>query len=381
MQRCDVLIVGGGPGGSSCAWGLRDSGLDVLVVDAKPFPRDKICAGWITPQVLRELSIDPEQYRKQRVLQPIHGFRLRRIGDAESHVHSATPISYGIRRCELDHFLLERCEARLRLGEPIRQIERAGDRWRLNGSIEARWLVGAGGHFCPVARRLSEPGPEGEPIVAAQEVEFELDPADREHCPVRADTPELFFTPDLKGYGWIFRKGDWLNVGLGRQDKHRLGDRVAEFVEFLGAEGRLPRRMSRDFKGHAYLLYGQAPRRLVDDGVLLVGDAAGLAYPRSGEGIRAHAARSAHAARGTGRRRSRCPRRLPPRHRGALRSARPAPAARIDRPAAAAAGPAAGGLAARAALVRAPRRGGPLVRARARAAASAGPDLLTRPRA
>ena len=53
MDRCDVLIVGGGPAGSSCAWRLVTAGLDVVVVDKANFPRDKVCAGWITPAVVR----------------------------------------------------------------------------------------------------------------------------------------------------------------------------------------------------------------------------------------------------------------------------------------------------------------------------------------
>jgi geranylgeranyl reductase family protein len=304
METCDVLIVGGGPAGSSCALGLRDAGLDVLVLDRKRFPRDKTCAGWITPQVLEELEIDPEHYAKERVLQPILGFRTRRIGDPDVEVKFERPVSYGIRRCEFDHFLLERCEARLRLGEGLTRLQRVGDRWIVNDSIETPLVVGAGGHFCPVGRRLSEAGDDGEPIVAAQEIEFELDAADRGSCPVEAEVPELFFTADLKGYGWVFRKGDFLNVGLGRQGKYRLSDHVGRFLEFLRREGKLPRHLPEGFRGHAYLLYGQAPRRLVDDGALLVGDAAGLAYPRSGEGIRPAvesgllAARSIEAAAG-----------------------------------------------------------------------------------
>ena len=53
MERCDVLVVGGGPAGSSCARALHDAGLDVIVLDRAVFPRDKVCAGWITPQVDR----------------------------------------------------------------------------------------------------------------------------------------------------------------------------------------------------------------------------------------------------------------------------------------------------------------------------------------
>ena len=58
----DVLIVGGGPAGASCAWALRQAGLDVVVLDQAQFPRDKVCAGWITPPVLTALGIDPQDY-------------------------------------------------------------------------------------------------------------------------------------------------------------------------------------------------------------------------------------------------------------------------------------------------------------------------------
>ncbi len=105
-------------------------------------------------------------------------------------------------------------------------------------------------------------------------------------CGIRADVPELFFCEDLKGYGWVFRKGDWLNIGLGRQDTHRLGHHLDAFIAWLTASGKLPAPVPERFQGHAYLLHGETPRRIVDDGVLLLGDAAGLAYPRSGEGIR-----------------------------------------------------------------------------------------------
>ena len=57
MDACDVAIVGGGPAGSSCAWALRDSGLDVLVVDRATFPRHKLCGGWITPAGARRTRI------------------------------------------------------------------------------------------------------------------------------------------------------------------------------------------------------------------------------------------------------------------------------------------------------------------------------------
>lgn len=123
MEACDVLIVGGGPAGSSCAWGLRNSGLDVLVVDRKRFPREKTCAGWITPQVIEELAIDLDAYRLRRVCQPITGFRTGMMGGAEIKTRYDQPVSYGIRRCEFDEYLLDRCGARRREEEMISRIE------------------------------------------------------------------------------------------------------------------------------------------------------------------------------------------------------------------------------------------------------------------
>jgi geranylgeranyl reductase family protein len=286
VERCEVLVVGGGPGGAACAWALRRLGVDVVVLDRSRFPRDKVCAGWITPQVVEELQLDLEDYARERVLQPIRGFRVSLEGGREAEVDYGRVASYGIRRCEFDHYLLERSGARLRLAEPIRTLERRGRGWEINGGLRASVLVGAGGHFCPVARAVAPDVRDPEPLVAAQEIELRLDEELSSQCSVRPEIPELFFTRDLVGYGWVFRKGAYLNVGLGRQDRRNLGDHVARFLGFLAERGRAPRSLPGRFKGHAYLLYDQTSRPLVGDGFLLVGDAAGLAYPRSGEGIR-----------------------------------------------------------------------------------------------
>jgi menaquinone-9 beta-reductase len=283
--RCDVLIVGGGPAGSACARQLRRAGLEVTVLDKRTFPRDKVCAGWITPAVLASLDVDPTEYAEGRTLQPITRFRTGMIGGRLVETAYPQAVSYGIRRCELDHYLLARSGARLHLGEPVRRIERTPDGWCINGELHARLLIGAGGHFCPVARYLGAQPGKGEAVVAAQEIEFRMDAAQRDACAVDPEAPELYFCADLKGYGWCFRKGDYLNIGLGRQDNHRLAEHVTRFAEALAAQGRIPQVPHR-FQGHAYLLYGESPRRLVDEAVLLIGDAAGLAYPQSGEGIR-----------------------------------------------------------------------------------------------
>ncbi len=285
-ERCDVLVVGGGPAGSSCAWKLVQAGLDVLVLDKQVFPRDKVCAGWVTPPVTDALRLDLEDYQRERVLQPISGFRTGLIDGPPVETGYGRTVSYGIRRCEFDHYLLQHSQARVEPGEPLQSIERVAGGWRVNRRIETSLLIGAGGHFCPVARYLGASFGSTERVVAAQEVEFEMTASQRRACRAEAERPELYFCRDLKGYGWVFRKGDYLNIGLGREDNHKLAERVEDFLAFLRRQQRIPDDIPARFKGHAYLLQGHGDRKRLDDGVLLVGDAAGLACPQSGEGIR-----------------------------------------------------------------------------------------------
>lgn len=285
MESCEVLIVGGGPAGSTCAAELVAAGLDVLLLDRDLFPRAKPCAGWITPAVFQALRITPAEYGAGRLLQAISGFRTSLMGKSEVVTRYDRIVSYGIRRDEFDHYLLQRSGVRRRLGAGVKRLERRDGGWLVNGEIKAKMLVGAGGHFCPVARHLgARLGQEA--VVLARVAETVLTPEQEEHCRVSADTPALFFTADLAGYGWIFRKGNLLNVGLGRHDRGDFGRHFEEFRTFLVASGELPDDFRGHFQGHAYCLADyQKGRRCVDKGVLLIGDAAGLAAVQSGEGI------------------------------------------------------------------------------------------------
>ncbi|MCC4270878.1 NAD(P)/FAD-dependent oxidoreductase [Marinobacter nauticus] len=286
MEYYDIIIVGAGPAGSTLARALEDSGKRVLIIDKQAFPRDKTCAGWVTPAVMASLDIDPGKYSVGRTLQPIRRFRIGMMGQSAVENDHGDIVSYGIRRCEFDDYLLDRAECEKQLATAVKSINRNNGNWVINDQWQTPLLVGAGGHFCPVARLLGDGPGKHETVVAAKEVEFEMTPEQARACEARGDTPELWFCRDLKGYAWVFRKGSYLNIGLGREDNHRLSDHLEAFVEEMKQSGRIPSDLPGRFKGHAYLLYAHANRPLVDDGVLLIGDAAGLAYTQSGEGIR-----------------------------------------------------------------------------------------------
>lgn len=283
MIRCDALVVGGGPGGSTCARVLQQHGWNVIVADRARFPRDKVCAGWLTPEVFPLLDLDPEEYRRTGLtFQAIDAFRTGVIGKPLVDTPYPHVVSYAIRRCEFDHFLLRRTGARVMEGVAVETLRRAGQTWIVNEIIETPIVIGAGGHFCPVARVMRRGRDAAAPVVA-KEAEF---PIDGRRTNVASGVPELYFCHDLEGYAWCLRKGDYLNVGIGRRDSQDFNDHVRQFAAFLERRGALADASQLTWRGHAYLASGTGARRVVDEGVLLVGDAAGLAYPESGEGIR-----------------------------------------------------------------------------------------------
>jgi geranylgeranyl reductase family protein len=284
-ENCDVAIVGGGPAGSSCAWALRRAGARVVVIDAAVFPRQKVCAGWVTPRVFRALELDPDEYRATGlVLQDVRAFKTGIVGSrhmvATGYEHV---VSYAIRRVEFDNYLLRRAGVRVLDGVRVASIRRDGQCWILNGAITAKALVGAGGHFCPVARLLNPASGSDRDVVVARELEA---PIDDDRCGVDGLAPELFFCKDLDGYGWCVRKQGYVNIGFGRRGSQHFQRHVAEFADWLRNAAELPDRVLdwKAWKGHAYRVR-RPGRRVSTDDVLLVGDAAGLAWPESGEGI------------------------------------------------------------------------------------------------
>jgi geranylgeranyl reductase family protein len=297
-QRLDVLVVGGGPAGSTVAWQLARAGRRVAVVDAATFPRVKLCAGWVTREVLADLELDPAAY--PHTIQPFSAVTVA-LDEAEHETRWDHVAGWGIVRAEFDTHLLRRAAAagaEVREGVRARAVREVTDGVEVDtdgGPIRAAFVVGAGGHGCPVARALGAP-PSDEDVVVTQESETRVGAERLRTLTPRPGTPELIAEPDFRGYGWYFTKGDFLNVGVGALGGTPIRRRLERMVARLRASGRLPADvLLTPFKGHAYAIRRDRARRPSGARFVLVGDAAGLARDVSGEGI-GPAVRSARIA-------------------------------------------------------------------------------------
>ncbi len=310
MSIWDVLIVGGGPGGSTAAWELAKRGRRVLLLDAATFPRVKLCAGWVTKKVMADLELAPDEY--PHTIQPFQSVFVG-YDDKLLETKWSEPASYGIIRSQFDAYLLRRAQeegAEVREGVRVRGIEKAAEGMRVDlGSekIEVPLVIGAGGHTCPVARTFGDVSSK-ESVVLTQESETNVGAEKLRALAPNYGLPELFAEPDFKGYSWYFTKGDFLNIGVGCIGKRpNVHERLDILLDRFRRTGRLPEKLElTKFRGHAYSVYRRHVRRPVGDGFALIGDAAGLAKDFSGEGIgpAVHsakmAARAAHVYLETG---------------------------------------------------------------------------------
>ena len=278
VETVDVIVVGGGPAGSSCAARLVGAGASVLVLDREEFPRTKLCAGWITPEVVADLNLDVEEYPH----------RFNTFNGIVVHLKwlkfTLPSVQHSIRRFEFDDWLLRRSGARV-LRRNVRNIERDGDGFTIDGAFRSKYLVGAGGTRCPVYRTFfRDANPRARELQAATyEHEFPHRWHD-ERCHL------WFFEKGLPGYAWYVPKADgYLNCGIGgmAEKLKARGEDIKRhwrhFLEVLARRG-LVRDVELAPKGYSYYLRGGVEVVRIGN-AFIAGDSAGLATRDLCEGI------------------------------------------------------------------------------------------------
>jgi len=278
VERFDVLVAGAGPAGSATAIHLARAGARVLLADKARFPRDKPCGGGLTGRALKQIPVDPSPV----VERDVDRFELRlRYGSSFARSHDE-PLIRMTQRRHLDAFLAAEAAtagADLREGAAVGELT-PGDRGVTavvgEARVHADVVVGADGANGVVARTVGVRDGIVRGVALEGNVPLEALVGDLE----RTAVIELAAVPG--GYGWVFPKGDHANLGVGgwRSEGPRLRDHLATLARAHGVD---PGAVT-DVRGH------RLPMRKLGTPagrgcVLLVGDAAGLVDPLSGDGM------------------------------------------------------------------------------------------------
>src|SRR5919197_2865479 len=275
LERFDVIVVGAGPAGSTAAYRLARAGARVCLLERARFPRDKPCGGGLTERALRQLpfSVEPVVEETVDILEARlrYGLRFER--------RSSSRLAVMTQRRRLDTYLAEQAVAagaELRQDARVTAVEgttvRVGDQ-KLAGDV----LIGADGVNGIVGRSLDLGRDHQHGVALEGNVSHEDVDASRY---ARRLVLEFGVVPG--GYGWVFPKGDHVNVGVGGWE--REGPTLRAQLARLCEEHGIDPQAVTDLRG--YRLPMRRPSAGLARGrVALVGDAAGLVEPLTGDGI------------------------------------------------------------------------------------------------
>ncbi len=275
----DLVVVGAGPAGSTLAREMALQGASVLLLDRAPFPRDKPCGGAVSPRAARLLSLDLTPVI-ERTISRAHVRLPRGPGFVRSYPQ---PLAYMTQRRRLDSFLVERAvEAGVdfRDGVRVRAVEIGTGGVQVRTDSEPLWahaVAGADGAYGVVGLALGLTAFEEGGVALEGRLPCSDGVLDRWQDLVALELGSL-----PGGYGWVFPKGDHLSLGVGawRYAAPTLRGHLSRLCRRFGfSEARLC-----DLRGH--LVPMRPPGAPIVRGpALLLGDAAGLVDPLSGEGI------------------------------------------------------------------------------------------------
>jgi geranylgeranyl reductase family protein len=276
---CDVIIIGTGPAGTTLGYELARKGIGVLILEKERLPRYKPCAGGITVKTAKLLDLDLSPVAQQVT----YGARVTCKDNREFTKWYDQPLIYMVMRDEFDYFLVQRAqEAGAVVADNQRvcqlQVNHKGvEVLTTHDTFKAEFLVGADGANSVVAKSLDLR--KGIELGIGMEAEVSVP---REKLIKWDSLMGLDLGHISGGYGWVFPKKDHLSIGVG--GSLRQARRLKPAYQKVLASQDLGSYEIIQFRSH-FLPVRKNGTAIQQERSLLLGDAAGLVDPLTGEGI------------------------------------------------------------------------------------------------
>jgi geranylgeranyl reductase family protein len=275
----DVIVIGAGPSGATLAYELAKQGIDVLVLEKEKFPRYKCCAGGITHKVLNLLDFDISESIKEIIFDIGFLYRLEKSYPG----HYDKPLLYTVTRDVFDNLLVERAQQYgARFLDRQRVIKISINNGVVGVTTQSKTyysglIAGADGAYSIVAKELCIK----RKIDYLVGIENELRVPDYE-LGKWGRSVEIEFGRIHGGYAWLFPKHNYLSVGAGCQfsEAKSLRGHYESFIDYLNLSKYIPFRT-----GSLLIPIIKDKVTCYGERFVLLGDAAGLADPLTGEGI------------------------------------------------------------------------------------------------
>lgn len=300
QTQFDIIITGAGPAGATCALALKNSGLNIALIDKETFPRDKICGDAVSSIAKRILrQIDPTLETDLLDFAPKTNITQAKLYSPtfESLEIGFSKVGHCIRRIDFDNWLFNKATAAnqhltLLMGKAIKEVQQQTDGIEVkldNGSkLKTKLLIACDGAHSVAAKKLGNIKIDRKHYSGAVRQYY------RNIKGLEGNALEVYFLKGyLPGYFWIFPlSNNEANVGFGMLSetiakqkidlKKSLNDIITQIPEV--AERFKDAIPLEDIKGFGLPL-GSKKYAISGERFMLCGDAAALIDPFSGEGI------------------------------------------------------------------------------------------------